>query len=57
MFLHVYSYSDKKDFNFVIVGTVKGQNKEVSLKILKTMIKNTDESKEVSELYIFEKTL
>lgn len=45
------------DFHFVIVGTVKGKSKEVSLEILKTMIKNTEEIKEISELNIFGKTL
>ena len=45
------------DFHFVIVGTVKGESKEVSLEILKTMIKNTEEIKERSELNTFGKTL
>ena len=53
----VSSYSYKKDFHFVIVGTVKGESKEVSLDILKTMIKNTEEIKEISDLNIFGKTL
>jgi hypothetical protein len=45
------------DFHFVITGTVKGESKEISLEILKTMIKNTEEVKELSELNIFGKTL
>jgi hypothetical protein len=53
----VSSYSYKKDFHFVIVGTVKSESKEVSLEILKTMIKNTEEIKEINELNIFGKTL
>jgi hypothetical protein len=53
----ISSYSYKKDFHFVIVGTVKGESKETSLKILKTMIKNTEEIKDTSELNIFGKTL
>ncbi|HEU4482364.1 MAG TPA: hypothetical protein VFR65_04865 [Nitrososphaeraceae archaeon] len=36
------SSSYKKDFHFVIVGTIKGESKEISLEILKTMIKNTE---------------
>ena len=52
-----YSSSYKKDFHFVIVGTVKGDSKEVALEILKTMIKNTEEIKEISDLNIFGKTL
>ena len=51
------SYSYKKDFHFVIVGTIKGESKEISLEILKTMIKNTEEIKEISDLNIFGKTL
>ena len=53
----VSSYSYKKDFHCVIVGTIKGESKEISLEILKTMIKNTEEIKEVSDLNIFGKTL
>jgi hypothetical protein len=53
----VSSYYDKKDFHFVIVGTVKGESKEVALEILKTMMKNREEIKEISELHIFGKTL
>jgi hypothetical protein len=46
----------KKDFHFVIVGTVKGESKEVALEILKTIIKkNREEIKEISELHIFGK--
>ena len=51
------SYDYKKDFHFVIVGTVKGESKEIALEILKTMIKNTEEIKEISDLNIFGKTL
>ena len=47
----------KKDFHFVIVGTVKSESKEIALEILKTMIKNTEEIKEISDLNIFGKTL
>ena len=47
------SYSYKKDFHFVIIGTLKGESKEVALEILKTMIKNTEEIKEISDLNIF----
>jgi chemotaxis response regulator CheB len=42
---------------FVIVGTIKGEFKEISLEILKLMIKNTEEIKEISDLNIFGKTL
>ena len=51
------SYDYKKDFHFVIVGTVKGESKEVALEILKTMTKNNEEIKEISELHVFGKTL
>ena len=51
------SYDYKKDFHFVIVGTVKGESKEVALKILKTMTNNNEEIKEISELHVFGKTL
>ena len=53
----VSSYYDKKDFHFVIVGTVKGESKEVALEVLKTMIKNTEEIKGINDLNIFGKTL
>ena len=53
----VSSYSYKKDFHFVIIGTLKGESKEVALEILKTMIKNTEEIKEINDLNIFGKTL
>ena len=53
----VSSYSYKKDFHFVVVGTIKGESKEVALEILKTMMKNREEIKEISELHIFGKTL
>jgi hypothetical protein len=57
MTLSSSSSSYKKDFHFVIVGTVKGESKEISLEILKAMIKNTEEIKEISDLNIFGKTL
>ena len=47
----------KKDFHFVIVGTVKGESKEVVLEILKTIIKKNEEIKDISEFHIFGKTL
>jgi hypothetical protein len=53
----VFSYHDKEDFHFVIVGTIKGESKEVALEILKTLMKNREEIKEISELHIFGKTL
>jgi hypothetical protein len=37
----VSSYSYKKGFHFVIIGTLKGESNEVALEILKTMVKNT----------------
>ena len=53
----VPSGSYQKDFHFVIVGTVKGESKEDALEILKTMIKNTEKIKDISDLNIFGKTL
>jgi hypothetical protein len=53
----VSSYSYTKDFHFVIIGTIKGQSTEIALEILKVMIKNTEEIKEISDLSIFGKTL
>ena len=53
----VSSDSYQKDFHFVIVGTVKSESKEIALEILKTMIKNTEKIKEISDLNIFGKTL
>ena len=50
------SSSYKKDFHFVIVETIKGESKEITLEILKLMIKNK-EIKEISDLNIFGKTL
>ena len=44
------SYDYKKDFHFVIIGTLKGESKEVALEILKTMTKNNEEIKEISDL-------
>jgi hypothetical protein len=51
------SYDYKKDFHFVIVGTVKGESKEVALEILKTIMNKNEEIKEISELHVFGKTL
>ena len=45
------------DFHFVIIGTVKGESKEVALEILKTIMKKSEEIKEINELNIFGKTL
>ena len=47
----------QKDFHFVIIGTLKGESNEDALEILKTMIKNTEKIKEISDLNIFGKTL
>lgn len=43
----------KKDFHFVMVGTIKGESKEIALENLKTIIKKNEEIKEISELHIF----
>ena len=50
-----YNYSKNYEIKekFVIVGTIKGESKEISLEILKMMIKNTEEIKEISDLNIF----
>ena len=53
----VSSDSYQKDFHFVIIGTLKGESKEDAMEILKTMIKNTEKIKEISDLNIFGKTL
>jgi hypothetical protein len=45
------------DFHFVIIGTVKGESKEVALEILKTIMKKSEEIKDINELNIFGKTL
>jgi hypothetical protein len=45
------------DFHFVIVGTVKGESKEVALELLKTIIKKNEEIQDISEPHIFGKTL
>jgi hypothetical protein len=45
------------DFHFVIIGTVKGESKEVALEILKTITNKSEEIKDISELKIFGKTL
>ena len=43
--------------SFCYCWNSKSESKEISLEILKTMIKNTEEIKEVSDLNIFGKTL
>jgi hypothetical protein len=43
------------DFHFVIIGTVKGESKEVALEILKTIMNKNEEIKDISELNILEK--
>jgi hypothetical protein len=45
------------DFHFVIIGTVKGESKEVALELLKTVINKSEEIKDISEFHIFGKTL
>ena len=45
------------DFHFVIVGTVKGESKELALEVLKTTLNKNGEIKDISELHIFGKTL
>ena len=45
------------NFHFVIVGTVKGESKEVALEILRQTMKKSEEIKDISELHIFGKTL
>jgi hypothetical protein len=45
------------DFHFVLIGTVKGESKEVAMEILKTITNKSEEIKDVSELKIFGKTL
>jgi zona occludens toxin (predicted ATPase) len=45
------------DFHFVLIGTVKGESKEVALEILKTITNKSEEIKDISELKIFGKTL
>jgi hypothetical protein len=45
------------DFHFVIIGTVKGESKEVALEILKAIMNKNEEIKDISELHIFGKTL
>jgi hypothetical protein len=45
------------DFHFVIIGTVKGESKEVALDLLQTIINKSEEIKDISELKIFGKTL
>jgi hypothetical protein len=44
------------DFHFVIVGTVKGESKDIALENIKTTINLNEEIKEISELKIFGKT-
>ncbi len=50
-------YSYKKNFHFVLIGTVEGESKEDALEILKTIIDKSEEIKDISELQIFGKTL
>jgi hypothetical protein len=45
------------DFHFVIIGTVKGESKEVALEILKAIMNKNEDIKDISELEIFGKTL
>ena len=45
------------DFHFVIIGTVKGESKEVVLENLKTIMNKSEVIKDISELKIFGKTL
>ena len=51
------SYDYKKDFHFVIVGTVKGESKEVALEILKTMTKNKEEIRDKRTSRFWENSL
>ena len=44
--------SNKKDYHFVIVGTLEDESKEVAFEFLKTLMKK-EGIKEVSELHIF----
>ena len=44
--------SNKKDYHFVIVGTLENESKEVAFEFLKALMKK-EEIKEVSELHIF----
>lgn len=52
-----YTNNYKKNFHFVIVGTVKGESKDGALEILKRIMKKSEEIEEISELHIFGKTL
>lgn len=45
------------DFHFVLIGTVKGESKEVALGILKTIVNKSEKIKDISQLKIFGKTL
>ena len=45
------------DFHFLIIGTVKGESKDIALENLKTAINKNEEIKDISELKIFGKTL
>ena len=44
--------SNKKDYHFVIVGTLEDESKEVAFEFLKALMKK-EGIKEVSELHIF----
>ena len=54
---NIISKKTMTDFHFVIIGTVKGESKEVALEILKTIMNKNEEIKDISELNIFGKTL
>ena len=53
----VSSYSYKIDFHFVVVGTIKGESKEVALEILKTMSKNTEGIRDKRPKYFWQYSL
>lgn len=49
--------NNKKNFHFVIVGTVKGESEDAALEILKSIMKKSEEIEEISEFHIFGKPL
>jgi hypothetical protein len=55
--LIVLSVKTMTDFHFVIIGTAKGESKDIALENLKTAINKNEEIKDISELKIFGKTL
>ncbi len=55
--LIVLSVKTMTDFHFVIIGTIKGESKDIALENLKTSINKNEEIKDISELKIFGKTL